>query len=140
MISDQDQKHYFLLLKTEIINIHNSLISRTIQLNLTKPVFYLQKITIHDYWGNSYYFLWKNDKGFLDFVYTIFYPSKEMVRLHICSVGLMCNWQESQQVQFLNESFRGRLIMSSTYLQYMCVQTFCKVSKICIENLKNLIT
>ena len=42
-----------------------------------------------------------------------------MVRLHTCSVGLMCNWQESQQVQFLNESSRGRFIIS-TYLQYVC--------------------
>jgi len=73
---DFRSKTWFFLLKT-VIHIRNSLISHTIQLNLTNPVFSLQKITIHDYRGNSYYFLWKNDKNFHDFVYTIFIQVKK---------------------------------------------------------------
>lgn len=48
--------------------------------------------------------------------------------------------QEGQRVQNLNAIFQGQggLFMSSTYLQMtsICVQTICKVSKICIENWK----
>ena len=43
-----------------------------------------------------------------------------MVRLHTCSVGLMCNGQESQQVQFLNEISRQIHHVKYIFSIYVC--------------------